>query len=493
MKTLFYQMTLSCLLVLFSLSTGIAQTPEAFNYQAVIRDANGSIMTNQLVSLRFTIRSGSSSSNVQYQEEKTLNTNDFGLVSHSIGKGSAITGSFGAITWDSGIIWLEVEINTGSGFTSLSNEQLQSVPFALESKHAEMADDATNAVNASYALTASSATYAERLSHTWSNGTLAINGTANQPIFFRRDCLNSGVAFIKGDVYSCNKDFDWIRFVKGSSERFVVRENGYVGIGVSNPAFPLTISTQGPNTSSNGLSYAYLTKTSGAGVTSNNNSWNISIGVSDFVLSNGYVTYSDERIKNIVNRSVPENDLSLVNQLRVTNYKYIDEIGKGSRTQKGFIAQEVEKVMPEAVSIQEGYIPNVYTLTESVAQSDNGTWVITVSKTHELEMGDHVRLITSEGQQEYEVLKVEDAYTFEVSGLPADTEKLFVYGKEVDDIHTVDYDMLFTTGLGAIQELSRELDALKKENAELRSINASFQSDIDRIKTQLGMDLQGSR
>ena len=59
-----------------------------------------------------------------------------------------------------------------------------------------------------------------------------------------------------------------------------------------------------------------------------------------------------------------------------------------------------------------------------------------------------------------------------------DTEKVFVYGKQVDDFRAVDYDRIFTLGIGAIQELSKENDQLKSELQSLKE-------KMDRIEAML--------
>jgi len=48
------------------------------------------------------------------------------------------------------------------------------------------------------------------------------------------------------------------------------------------------------------------------------------------------------------------------------------------------------------------------------------------------------------------------------------TKKTFVYGKEINDFHTVNYDRVFTLSVYAIQELSRKVEALEKQNTKLK-------------------------
>ncbi|GAB4250598.1 MAG: hypothetical protein Kow0027_14080 [Saprospiraceae bacterium] len=97
---------------------------QGFNYQAVLRDASGSPLANQTVSLRFTI---SGPGGVLYSETQTgLITNAFGLINTSIGSGSA----FEAIEWGALGHSMLVEVDTGNGFQSFGTVQFQSVPYS---------------------------------------------------------------------------------------------------------------------------------------------------------------------------------------------------------------------------------------------------------------------------------------------------------------------------------------------------------------------------
>ncbi|MEZ5195883.1 MAG: hypothetical protein R2764_05660 [Bacteroidales bacterium] len=56
-----------------------------------------------------------------------MTTNDFGLVDHVIGTGTALSGSFSNISWSSGAKYLMVEANTGTGYVNLGTQKLMSV------------------------------------------------------------------------------------------------------------------------------------------------------------------------------------------------------------------------------------------------------------------------------------------------------------------------------------------------------------------------------
>lgn len=107
--------------------------PQAINYQAIVRNASGEIIINQIISLRASILSGSPSGNIFYSESHTISSNAYGLINLQIGLGTPLSGSFNEINWSFGNFWLrvEIDINGGNSYTEIGSSQLLSVPYAL--------------------------------------------------------------------------------------------------------------------------------------------------------------------------------------------------------------------------------------------------------------------------------------------------------------------------------------------------------------------------
>ena len=102
-------------------------TPQALNYQAIARDAQGIPMPNQSVQVIFSILDGSVSGPAVYVENHDATTNTFGLFTLSIGFGTPQSGLFTSINWGNGSKFLKVDINNSLQGVS----QLLSVPYAL--------------------------------------------------------------------------------------------------------------------------------------------------------------------------------------------------------------------------------------------------------------------------------------------------------------------------------------------------------------------------
>ena len=112
-----------------------AQVPQAFNYQAVVRNAAGELVAQDSeLSFRLSILQGSSSGTTVYSETQVFTVdNAHGLVNLTVGEGTAEIGSISTIDWSNGPMWFQVEVDTdgGSNYVNIGASQLLSVPYAL--------------------------------------------------------------------------------------------------------------------------------------------------------------------------------------------------------------------------------------------------------------------------------------------------------------------------------------------------------------------------
>ena len=113
-----------------------AQTPQSFQYQAVVRDASGTAMVNQSVNFQISILSGSVTGTPEYIETHAASTNAFGIVVLSIGTGAVVQGSLSGINWGSNSYFIKVEADPtgGTSYQDMGTTQLLSVPYALYSE-----------------------------------------------------------------------------------------------------------------------------------------------------------------------------------------------------------------------------------------------------------------------------------------------------------------------------------------------------------------------
>jgi hypothetical protein len=125
--------------MLFLSSLAIAQSPEGFNYQAVARDANGDVITDEFISIRFwLLEDGQNGSPVYREVHSGVFTGPQGIFTLEIGDGNSDQGNFENIDWGGHRYFLRVDldVNNGNNFQQMGTSQLLSVPYAMYAKSA---------------------------------------------------------------------------------------------------------------------------------------------------------------------------------------------------------------------------------------------------------------------------------------------------------------------------------------------------------------------
>ena len=219
-----------------------------------------------------------------------------------------------------------------------------------------------------------------------------------------------------------------------------------------------------------------------------NTTGNIGLFVRTGIRASQYFADSDRRIKKNLRLSNGTKDIETLMKIEVTDYKHKDVVKEGTDYKKGLIAQQVKSVFPEGVRLTEGEIPNIYSFPEAIDLKE-GTATIKMSMAHNLIVGDELKIILEDGDKYYTVSAIDNAKSFKVENWEEseNTKEVFIFGKKINDFHVVDYDRVFTLNVSATQELARKvevleasLDALKKENAQLKS-NATRTDDILKL------------
>ena len=195
-----------------------------------------------------------------------------------------------------------------------------------------------------------------------------------------------------------------------------------------------------------------------------------SLYASGAVAAVGFVAFSDQRIKRSMGRSNAARDLATLAALEITDYTYIDSANHGNKPHKKVIAQQVEKIYPQAVSQMTDVVPDIYLK----ADIKDG-WIKLATN---LKKGERVRLIGKAANGVFEVLDVA-ANRFRTD-FKADADTVFVYGREVKDFRSVDYEAIAMLNVSATQEINRNVAQLN------RSVEAQA-AEIAQLKTQLAM------
>ena len=175
-----------------------------------------------------------------------------------------------------------------------------------------------------------------------------------------------------------------------------------------------------------------------------------------------------------------------------TTYKYIDKVAKGDKKVYGFIAQQIKEVLPDAVSLQPEYIPNIMLL----ADYDNEIITLPSQPTKVIiKLNDKIRCYDKDNNNvNVEVIEIIDTHpllTFKIkhhnpsSDFKYTDNKIFVSGTEVDDFHTISKEYIFTLNVCATQELHRRIEAqnviIKSQEERIKELETKLEKLISYI------------
>jgi hypothetical protein len=258
--------------------------------------------------------------------------------------------------------------------------------------------------------------------------------------------------------------------------------HGRVGINTTTPRAPLDVADYVLQAVSY---YSYINQSSALYGVSNCNAANCqsiaSVYAANAVYANEFDAYSDARIKNITGVSNTTKDLATINSLQITDYTMKDKVKYGDRAFKKVIAQELEKIYPQVVSKHSDFIPNVYQVTSRVEKTVSG-YLLSFTGKHNISKGaKKLRILLSEGEamQQFTIVSIPSEYEVLINADELKSNKAFVYGEEVDDFRTVDYEALTTLNISATQELSK---LLKIQQASIDAQNIKIAELVEEIK-----------
>ena len=205
------------------------------------------------------------------------------------------------------------------------------------------------------------------------------------------------------------------------------------------------------------------------------------------VIENGkYWFTSDERIKTNI-RDISDNEaLETFRKLQPKIYNYKDPIKAGYNSVYGFLAQEVEEVIPESIMIDSGFIPNIYSICEINNSTNTLTFHFDTSgdtiDQFDLSVNDVIKIEdVCKNMIERTIVDIIDDYSIQLndeyipphthdsSGVQLPYNKVFVYGKKVDDLYRLGKDAIWTVAAAALQEVDKQLVAEKEKVATLEN------------------------
>ena len=207
----------------------------------------------------------------------------------------------------------------------------------------------------------------------------------------------------------------------------------------------------------------------------------------------GVITSSDRRIKKDI-REVPDNlALEMVRKIPCKYYKYIDEPSRGTEDTIGFIAQEIAEIFPMASGLVKNTLPNEMRILENVSWETitdvegETKQKLTINDLEDVSGNTKYRFYVNNGDDEKmkEIPSLEDdpkSFLFNKKW-----DNIYLYGKEINDFHTIDKAKIFTLAFSATQEIDRiqqkhatEILRIQQHATEIANLKAELQKEKNK-------------
>lgn len=273
-------------------------------------------------------------------------------------------------------------------------------------------------------------------------------------------------------TYATNSyQIDMSNGIATTSPSLYINSSGFVGIGTTTPATPLHVNG---NTTIRGNVYSY----------------------------------SDARIKSNI---TPLNSASSLHHLRYLSpcsYEYIDKT-HGTRRIIGFVAQEVKKTLPESIDVQCEIVPDYYAHVDEFTYnaSSHQLLLLLPETSYPIEPNQNLMVWLTCYDRETDTV-YEEKCLVPVSGVVRPHSKpfirviaevnvsanvliqrVFVYGREVSDFHTIDKSMVYTLTTSAVKELDTRQQQHEQRIQLLENTIQEQAQELQTTRTQLA-DMQ---
>ena len=224
-------------------------------------------------------------------------------------------------------------------------------------------------------------------------------------------------------------------------------------------------------------------------VTTKSSGLTLGIESSNVIKSAGFTINSDQRIKKNIQTLSPEESLHLIQNLKPVSFDYIDPT-KRTTKKYGFIAQEVESVLPTVINHSSEYIPNIFELVQ-IDKTNKTRIRLTTKTTNLFELSkDKTQKIklkfydASNNEILREIQEILDDKTMILSK-PIMEDPLFLYGQEVPDFRSIENEQINAVLLSAVQAQQTKIESLESKNVSLEKKIQDIESKIDFLLSKI--------
>jgi hypothetical protein len=203
--------------------------------------------------------------------------------------------------------------------------------------------------------------------------------------------------------------------------------------------------------------------------------------------SAGVIQYSDKRIKTDIINIDSTTNIEIFRKIIPVTHGYIDKLEYGNLNKYGFIAQEIQKLLPGAVVPKTQVIPSIY--NKAAIINTQNKFLLSFNKPiqdiQQFKIGIKLKCYDIKNAIVWVTIKdIIDTQNIEIEE-EIKNDELFVYGHSVDDFLQIEKDAIFTVATAALQEVDRQQQADKARIAELEATVATQQSLINDILERL--------
>ena len=318
------------------------------------------------------------------------------------------------------------------------------------------------------------------------NKMLACFGNNASPVQFDIQCSTGSSATSTNAVWIGTITNNDLRIgTNNSSSRITITAAGYIGMGTNSPGYPLHVNNTGASYTGTFAFYALFNNTSTTtGIASNASG--VCIFTNGRVLGSEFNATSDSRIKTNI---IDIDGVSALNTLRLIQpkkYNYIDTLNRSSNPVWGFIAQQVHSVLDYAVNIETDYIPNIFqTATKTI--TENGDTILTVTNpiTFDSHSTNKLKIISENDKYKYVTIKTKISNTQISINETLEDNNYFIYGEQINNLHVLNKDAIFTITTVAVQKIDRNVTELENKVVLLEQKNNQLEQQIQDILSRL--------
>ena len=239
--------------------------------------------------------------------------------------------------------------------------------------------------------------------------------------------------------------------------------------------------------------------------TQSGNAWIYMYYNGGMAMGSNWVLNSDSRTKFDIQEIKDNECLSIIRNINMYKYKLKEARHQkryGSNTNYGFIAQDVLKHLPQAVSSTRKSIPSIHkpcTIIEDILELDNiddyvDKYNNVIKYDYKAKIDDILELLifedfAGEVKLNLKIIEVITNKRFRIKKVDGEIDyekKYFVFGNIIEDLLSLEHAMVHNVGIGAIKCIDNDVTNLKNENEILKEEIKLLKEKLNILSNHVG-------